>query len=222
MNYAYCRVSSKSQNLARQSKQINEWCQKNNIEINEVFSDKESGKNFEREQYKMMKSKLKEGDLIIIVSIDRLGRNYDMIIREWSDITQKIGADIVVTDMDLLDTRQKSDNLTGKFIANLVLQILSYVAETERRNIKTRQRQGIDIALQNGVKFGRPETYDEDFRRRVQIDYEAGMSYKDLVTKHGCSRDKIVVWKTQYHWEAKRKKKEEVIEKPKTKKTARR
>ena len=218
MNYAYCRVSSKSQNLARQTKAISEWCNKNKVDINEVYSDKESGKNFERENYQLMKSNLKQGDLIVIMSIDRLGRNYDMIIREWSDITQKIGADIVVVDMELLDTRQKNENLTGKFIANLVLQILSYVAETERRNIKSRQRQGIDLALQNGVHFGRKETYDEDFRRRVQIDYESGMKYKDLVLKHGCSRDKIVVWKNQYHWVAKNNtKKVDTVQDKKTK-----
>lgn len=146
--YAYARVSTKDQNLARQIEELKKYTDK-------IYADKESGKDFERKEYKKMLKKLKQGDLVIIKSIDRLGRNYDMIIEQWRIITKEKGADIKVLDMELLDTTQKH-GLTGKFISDLVLQILSYVAETERVNIKQRQAEGIKIAKARGVKFGRP------------------------------------------------------------------
>ena len=151
MIYGYARVSSTDQNLDRQLESFNK------VGVEEVYSDKMSGKNFNREQYQKMKDNLQKGDLLYIKSIDRLGRNYDMIIEEWRDITHNIGADIVVIDMPLLDTRDKDKGLTGKFISDLVLQILSYVAETERNNIKQRQAEGIKIAKEKGVHMGRPK-----------------------------------------------------------------
>ena len=131
MIYGYARVSTKDQNLDRQIEELKRYTDK-------IFADKLSGKDFERQEYKQMIKKLKKGDLVIIKSIDRLGRNYDLIIEEWQRITKKIGANIKVLDMPLLDTTQTQE-LTGKFISDLVLQILSYVAETERKNIKQRQ-----------------------------------------------------------------------------------
>lgn len=122
-----------------------------------IYTDKMSGKDFNRDEYKKLKRSLKSGDLLYIKSIDRLGRNYDMIVDEWRDITHNIGADIVVIDMPLLDTRDKEKGLTGKFISDLVLQILSYVAETERNNIKQRQAEGIKIAKEKGIHMGRPK-----------------------------------------------------------------
>lgn len=121
-----------------------------------IFSDKLSGKDFNRTNYDKLIRLLKNGDLLVIHSIDRLGRNYDMILEEWTRITKKIGADIYVLDMPLLDTRARTRDLTGKFIADLVLQILSYVAQKERENIKERQKEGIACAKRRGVQFGRP------------------------------------------------------------------
>lgn len=200
MNYAYIRVSSKDQKLDRQVSALKKWSEENQVNMDECFADKESGKNFERENYQRLRNIIKNGDLLVIKSIDRLGRNYDMIIQEWSYITKTIGADIVVIDMPLLDTRQKKDNLTGKFVADMVLQILSYVAQTERENTKIRQAEGIRIAREKGVKLGRKETYSEELKTQIRIDYEKGMSYNDLVEKYGCSKAKITVWKNQYSW----------------------
>ncbi len=159
-NYAYGRVSSRDQNLSRQIAAFIEF----GIEKSHIFCDKKSGKNFEREQYKKLIKKLKRNDLIVIKSIDRLGRNYNQIIAEWSYITNTIGANILVLDMPLLDTRSKADTLVGKFISDIVLQVLSFVAQNERENIRQRQADGIRIAKQKGVKFGRPKRqYTEKF-----------------------------------------------------------
>ena len=194
MIYGYARVSSTDQKVDRQLKAMKEFSKKENLDFEEIYVDKESGKDFERKNYQLLRNRIGYNDLLIIKSIDRLGRNYDMIIEEWSYITKKIGANIVVIDMPLLDTRQKKDNLTGKFISDLVLQILSYVAETERKNIKERQKEGIRIAKEKGIKFGRKEIYDEDFKRRCQIDFENGMRLEDIADKHGCSKDRVRIW----------------------------
>ena len=152
MEYGYIRVSTKEQNEGRQIDALRTY----NIPDKQTFMDKQSGKNFDRPQYKKLIKKLKPGDLLYVLSIDRLGRNYDMIIEEWAYITKFIDCDIVVLDMNLLDTRSENKNLVGKFIADIVLQILSFVAENERTNIKQRQAEGIRIAKEQGVKFGRP------------------------------------------------------------------
>ena len=158
--YAYARVSARDQNLERQ---LSAFCDFG-VPENNIYSDKKSGKDFERIAYKKLFKKLRAGDLLVIKSIDRLGRNYDAIIAEWNLITNKIGADILVLDMPLLDTRTKADNLVGKFISDIVLQVLSFVAENERENIKARQAEGIKIAKQKGVRFGRPNfVYSEEF-----------------------------------------------------------
>lgn len=151
MNYAYARVSCKDQKLERQFAAF-DGC---GITFDKIFCDKKSGENFERQNYKRLIKKLREGDLLVIKSIDRLGRNYDCILHEWKRITN-IGADILVLDMPLLDTRSHEKNLIGKLISDIVLQLLSFVAENERINIRTRQAEGIKAAKARGVKFGRP------------------------------------------------------------------
>ena len=153
MIYAYIRVSTKHQNIDRQYEEIKAL----NIDDKYIYIDKESGKDFDRTKYQKLIKKLKKDDLLIIKSIDRLGRNYQMILEEWSRITKTIGADIKVLDMPLLDTRIEGKNLVGKFISDIVLQVLSFVAENERINIKQRQAEGIRIAKEKGVKFGRPK-----------------------------------------------------------------
>ncbi len=149
--YGYIRVSSKEQNEARQLIALENY----NVSAKNIFIDKQSGKDFDRPNYKRMIKKLTEGDLLIIKSIDRLGRNYDEILEQWRIITKKIRADIVVLDMPLLDTRKQPSDLIGTFIADLVLQILSYVAQTEREAIRQRQTEGIAAAKARGVRFGR-------------------------------------------------------------------
>lgn len=153
MIYAYIRVSTKHQNIDRQYEEIKTL----DIDDKYIYIDRESGKDFDRTKYQKLIKKLKKDDLLIIKSIDRLGRNYHMILKEWSRITKTIGADIKVLDMPLLDTRIEGKNLVGKFISDIVLQVLSFVAENERTNIKQRQAEGIRIAKEKGVKFGRPK-----------------------------------------------------------------
>lgn len=150
--FGYVRVSSKEQNEDRQLIAFKEF----GIDERDIYIDKQSGKDFNREQYNALKHILRENDVLVIKSIDRLGRNYNMIIDEWKDITKNIKADIVVLDMPLLDTRNNKD-LLGTFISDLILQILSYVAEQERTFIKQRQKEGIAAAKNNNVKFGRPK-----------------------------------------------------------------
>lgn len=151
--YGYVRVSSTDQNEDRQILALS----KQNIAAKNIYIDKLSGKDFNRPAYKKLIKKLKSGDLLYILSIDRLGRNYEEIQNQWRALTKEIGADICVIDMPFLDTRQGKD-LMGTFIADLVLQILSFVAQNERENIRKRQLQGIAAAKAKGVRFGRPET----------------------------------------------------------------
>ena len=151
--YGYVRVSSKDQCEDRQLLALKEF----GIVERNIYTDKISGKNFNRPQYHRLMKKLKHGDVVVILSIDRLGRNYDEIQNQWRIITKEKQADIVVLDMPLLDTRKSQNNdLTGTFIADLVLQILAYVAQIERENIKQRQKEGIHAAKCRGVQFGRP------------------------------------------------------------------
>ena len=152
---AYARVSSKDQNEERQINVFNE------LGIRDIYVDKKSGKDFDREQYNVMKASLRKNDLVVIKSIDRLGRNYEMVRDEWRDITKGIGANIRVIDMPMLDTSNKTD-LIGNVITNIVLDLLSYVAEQERAFIKQRQSEGIANALKNGVKFGRKTKTADD------------------------------------------------------------
>ena len=148
--YGYVRVSSKDQNEARQIIAMREF----GVAEKCIFLDKQSGKDFNRPQYRKLIRKLKKGDALVIKSIDRLGRNYDEIIEQWRLITKEKEADIIVLDMPLLDTRQGRD-LTGTLIADIVLQLLSYVAQTEREFIRQRQAEGIAAAKERGVRFGR-------------------------------------------------------------------
>ena len=149
--YGYVRVSSIDQNEDRQLIALN----KVNVPMKNIYMDKLSGKDSNRPQYKKLVRRLKSGDLLYILSIDRLGRNYEEIQNQWRILTKEIGIEICVLDMPLLDTRNGKD-LMGTFIADLVLQILSFVAQSERENIKKRQQEGIAAAKAKGVKFGRP------------------------------------------------------------------
>ena len=178
MEYAYVRVSSTDQNIGRQFEEVLKF----GIAKKNIFIDKMSGSDFNRPAYQKLIRRLRPHDLVVIKSIDRLGRNYAMIIEEWTRITKQIHADIKVLDMPLLDTRERADNLIGRFISDIVLQILSFVSENERANIKLRQAEGIRLAKQNGVRFGRPpiprpENFDEiaSLYDRFQIDFEEAL-----------------------------------------------
>lgn len=167
--YAYVRVSTKEQNIDRQLAALEPY----GIRKNNIYCDYQSGKDFDRPEYKRLKRKLRPGDLLIVKSIDRLGRNYNDILLQWQNITKDIGADILVIDMDLLDTRKKDGNLTGTLIADLVLQIMAYFAETERESIRQRQAEGIATARARGQQLGRrpaplPDGF-EDICKKVHV-----------------------------------------------------
>lgn len=183
-NFGYVRVSSREQNEERQLVAMYEQ----GIERKNIYIDKQSGKDFERPQYKRMLKRLKKGDVIFIKSIDRLGRNYSEILEQWAFITKEKGVDIVVLDMPLLDTRERGEALIGMFISDLVLQILSYVAETEREFIKKRQAEGIAVAKAKGVKFGRRnKNINCDFDAIVTAWRNKEISVKEITEKCGIS-----------------------------------
>lgn len=153
MKYGYVRWSTEAQNIARQMEEM----YKLGLTDEFIYVDKQSCKDFERENYKLLKEILKKDDLLIIKSIVRLGRNHDMIINEWSEITKVIEADIFIIDFPLLDTREDGMNLVGNFISDIVLEVLSFVAQNERENIRKRQAERIRIAKEKGVHLGRPK-----------------------------------------------------------------
>lgn len=167
--FGYVRVSSKDQNEGRQIASMKEQ----GIEERDIFLDKQSGKDFNREKYQALKQCLREGDVLYIHSLDRFGRNKDEILNEWQEITKCIKADIIVLDMPLLDTTKYKDSM-GSFISDLVLQILSWMAQEERERIRKRQREGIDVALKKGVHFGRPKAEPTDKFYQAYVKWKAG------------------------------------------------
>ena len=163
--YGYVRVSSRDQNEDRQMIALKEF----SISEKNIYVDKQSGKNFDRPEYRKLFRKMKKDDLLYIKSIDRLGRNYKEILEQWRILTKEKGVDIIVLDMPLLDTRRGKD-LTGTFLSDVVLQVLSFAAENERSNIRQRQSEGIAAAKANGIRFGRPpkplpENFHEIYQR---------------------------------------------------------
>ncbi|MCD8323097.1 MAG: recombinase family protein [Oscillospiraceae bacterium] len=183
MKYGYVRVSSTDQNEDRQLIAL----RRKGVAEKRIYMDKLSGKNFERPQYKKMVKKLSRGDLLYVLSIDRLGRNYEEIQQQWRILTKEVGVDICVLDMPLLDTRQCKD-LLGTFIADLVLQILSFVAQSERENIKTRQAEGIEAAKVRGVRFGRPKKeVPDDFPDIVKAWENQEITLTEATSKSGLS-----------------------------------
>lgn len=175
--YGYIRVSSRDQNEDRQLLAI----QQLSIAQENIFIDKQSGKDFQRPQYKKLVRKLKKDDVLYIKSIDRLGRNYAEILEQWRILTKSKGIDIVVLDMPLLDTRRGKD-LMGTFLSDIVLQVLSFVAENERENIRQRQAEGIAAAKARGVRFGRPEKeLPDNFEALVQAWEREQLSLADVL-----------------------------------------
>ncbi len=182
--YGYIRVSSREQNEARQRAALGEW----GITPEEMVIDRQSGKDFQRPGWRRLMKRLRPGDLLVVQSIDRLGRNYEEILEQWRWITKERRADVLVLDMPLLDTRAKGKDLTGTFIADLVLQILSYVAQTERENIRRRQAEGIAAAKARGVRFGAPGKPLPPGFAEVQRAYlEGSISLKTALGQTGMS-----------------------------------
>ena len=190
MEYGYIRVSTREQNEQRQHIDMQEF----GISENRIYMDKQSGKDFERKNYKKMVRRLKKDDTLVVKSIDRLGRNYDEILEQWRVITKEKQAAIVVLDMPLLDTRQSRD-LTGTLIADIVLQLLSYVAQTEREFIRQRQAEGIAVAKQNGVKFGRKPMERPDGLESLKAQWLRGeLSARAAAKQLGVTHSTFLRW----------------------------
>ena len=191
MYYGYARVSSKDKSLARQIAALRDF----GVGEGKIYSDKQSGKDFERAAYQKLMRKLKAGDVLVIKSIDRLGRNYEEILEQWRMMTKLKGIDIVVMDMPLLDTRGLTGDLTGTLIADLVLQLLSYVAQTEREFIRQRQSEGIALAKERGVKFGRPNRAVPDgFQQSREMYLQGKCTSSEAAASCGLSQTTFLRW----------------------------
>ena len=192
--YGYIRVSTTDQNIARQYQELIKW----GILEKNIFTDRLSGKNFERPSYQALRKKLKEGDVLVVKSIDRLGRNYEEIQSEWRYIVKDIRADIVIIDMPILDTRTNKD-LIGTLISDIVLQLLSYVAQAEREYIKQRQAEGIAIAKAEGKHLGRPyKPYPEDFEHYFKLWQNNGITKAKVA-------ERLHITKEEAYWLIRRK-----------------
>ncbi|HCC34285.1 MAG TPA: resolvase [Ruminococcaceae bacterium] len=192
--YGYVRVSSREQNEDRQLIAMRDF----GVQGSSIFLDKQSGKDFERPAYRRLMKRLRPGDTLVVKSIDRLGRDYGEILEQWRIITKEKRAAIVVIDIPLLDTRQKERDLTGVFIADLVLQILSYVAQTEREMIRQRQAEGIAAAKAHGVRFGRPPMERPEVFSEVLAAWQRGeVSAREAGRILGISYKTFQVWAGQ-------------------------
>lgn len=189
--YGYARVSTKDQCEERQLIDLRAF----SVPEKNIFIDKLSGKDFNRPKYRSLLRKLGPGDIFVVKSIDRLGRNYEEILEQWRVITKEKKADIVVLDMPLLDTRKTGKNLTGTFVADLVLQILSYVAQTERENIHQRQMEGIAAARLRGVQFGRPRKEKPAEFERIKNEWRQNkISSREAARRLGVAQDTFLRW----------------------------
>ena len=189
--YGYVRVSTKEQNEDRQLIALREFP----VLVNNIYMDKLSGKDFNRPQYRKLLRKIRPGDIVVIKSIDRLGRNYEEILMQWWIITKEKQVDVVVLDMPLLDTRKSGNDLTGTFVADLVLQILSYVAQTERENIHQRQKEGIAAAKLRGVRFGRPRKPILEGFWQLKVDWEnKKITSREAAQQLSIAQDTFLRW----------------------------
>ena len=189
--YGYVRVSTKEQNEDRQLFALYKY----RVPEKNIYMDKLSGKDFKRPQYQKLLRRLKPGDTLVIKSIDRLGRNYEEILVQWRVITKEKQVDMVVLDMPLLNTRDTDSNLTSTFVADLVLQIFSYVAQTERENIRQRQAEGIEAARRRGVQFGRPRREPPERFFELKAEYLSGkIASRSAAEELEISQDTFLRW----------------------------
>lgn len=194
MKYGYARVSTKDQNEERQLVALTNF----GVKPNNIFIDKQSGKDFNRQNYKEMLSTINENDTLVIKSIDRLGRNYEEILEQWRILTKEKSVAIIVLDMPLLNTKEGKD-LTGTLIADIVLQLLSYVAQTEREFIRQRQREGIILAKERGVKFGRkPKEKPTNFNEIVNQWKSGNISARKAGIELGITHQTFLRWVNEY------------------------
>ncbi|MGM0229922.1 hypothetical protein IGJ28_002009 [Enterococcus sp. AZ091] len=195
--YAYIRVSSKDQNIDRQVMAMESI----GLIKKQMIIDYQTGKDFNRQNYRKLVKKLKRGDELYIKSIDRLGRNYDEILAEWRYLTEVKKINIIVLDFPLLDTRHKVNGITGKFLADLVLQVLSYVAQVERENINQRQREGIKVAKEKGIKFGRPKKeYPDNFDTVAELWKKGTITLREGADLLDVSHTTFSRWVKQYNF----------------------
>ena len=198
-DFGYIRVSTTEQNADRQLIAMSEV----GVPKNNIYMDKQSGKNYDRPEYKRMMRKIKPGDVVYFKSIDRMGRNYKDTLDQWRIITKEKRADIVVIDIPVLDTRQQK-NLIGTLISDLVLQLLSYVSETERNNIKQRQAEGIAAAKKRGVRFGRPpKEAPQDFGEIIHRWEKKELTIKDITERYEICPSTF--YKLKREWEIRKK-----------------
>lgn len=185
--YGYMRVSSIDQNIERQRQELLRW----GIVEKHIYADKLSGKDFKRPSYQKLRKRLKEGDVLVVKSIDRLGRNYEEIQSEWRYIVKEVKADIVIIDMPILDTRTNKD-LIGTLISDIVLQLLSYVAQTEREYNRQRQAEGIAIAKAQGKHLGRPrKPYPKGFDTCFELWHDGRMDFSEMAAQLHLSREEL-------------------------------
>lgn len=193
--YAYIRVSSRDQNVDRQIEAMANI----GLSYEQMYIDKQSGKDFERKNYKQLIKKLRSGDELYIKSIDRLGRNYEEIIEQWRYITKIKNVDIIVLDFPLLDTRNQINGIMGKFISDLVLQILSYVAQVERENTHQRQKEGIKVAKAKGIRFGRPMLpLPDNFEEVYKLFKEQNVSKRECARRLDTNHTTFTNWINRY------------------------
>lgn len=195
--YSYCRVSTQYQSLERQEEAVKKYCKENDIKVDREFSDKISGKTFERVEYQLMKDLVEKDDVIIIKELDRFGRSMDLIKDEWNYFMSK-GVRIVVIDMPLISSDLKGNKtLDMKFISNLVFEVLCYSAEKEREKLSQRTKEALAVKKANGVKLGRPNTYSEEIINSAMQDFINGMKMREIAVKYDVSIDRISVWKRE-------------------------
>lgn len=196
---SYSRVSTQSQSLVRQDGGIDDYCKQNNIVLFEQYSDKITGKTFKRDNYLLMKQNLQKGDTLIILDLDRLGRNWDLIKEEWQWFMDN-QINIIVVNMPLLNSNPNSNGVVSidrKLIQGIVFDLMCYLSQKEVEKVSQRTKEALKIKKEQGIKLGRKPTYSDDFIDNVLTDYEAGMKCIDICNKYNISWDRLMVWRKQ-------------------------
>lgn len=195
--YSYIRVSTERQEFGRQQEAIRKYCEENEIIVDREFSDKISGKTFDRKEYQEMRDLAQRNDVIIIKELDRLGRDMELIKEEWNYFMSK-GVRMIVVDMPLISSDLKGNKtLDMKFIANLVFEVLCYCSQKEREKLSQRTKEALAVKKANGVKLGRPNTYSEEVINAAMEDFKNGMKLREISLKYNVSIDRVSVWKRE-------------------------
>lgn len=210
MIYAYARCSTNEtrQSTARQIEAFRRWEKENRILIDVLIEEYATGKNFDRQKYQDMKNKIQKDDVLIVKELDRFGRSMDLIKSEWSYFMDK-GVKIIVLDMPIISSDLKGNkNLDMRFISNLVFEVLCYCSEKEREKLSQRTKEALAVKKKQGIKLGRPNTYDEDTIKKVLYEYQLGTKLSDIKEKYGVSPDRVRVWRNEYGVERRNKKRD--------------